>query len=213
MSKAATAAVLVVGAKAVIDGDLTVGALVAFNMIMNQAVAPILRLSQLWQDFQQIQISVQRLGDILNAPPESQRLANANLPPAKGAIKVANLSFLYTPDGADVLKDINLEVGAGEVVGLVGRSGSGKSTLTKLVQRLYRVERGQILIDGIDIGQVDTAWLRRQDRRRAAGEPALQSLDPREYRARQPRHAARPRDRGRTARRRRRVHRQAAARL
>jgi subfamily B ATP-binding cassette protein HlyB/CyaB len=162
VSKAATAAVLFVGAKAVIDGDLTVGALVAFNMIMNQAVAPILRLSQLWQDFQQIQISVQRLGDILNAPPESQRLANANLPPAKGAIKVANLSFRYTPDGADVLKDINLEVGAGEVVGLVGRSGSGKSTLTKLVQRLYRVERGQILIDGIDIGQVDTAWLRRQ---------------------------------------------------
>jgi subfamily B ATP-binding cassette protein HlyB/CyaB len=157
-----TAIVLFVGAKAVIDGEMTVGALVAFNMIMNQAVAPILRLSQLWQDFQQIQISVQRLGDILNAAPEGQRLANANLPPARGAIRVAGLSFRYALDAADVLKDINLDIAAGEVVGIVGRSGSGKSTLTKLIQRLYRVERGQILIDGIDIGQADTAWLRRQ---------------------------------------------------
>jgi subfamily B ATP-binding cassette protein HlyB/CyaB len=162
VSKATTAAVLFVGAKAVIDGDMTVGALVAFNMIMNQAVAPILRLSQLWQDFQQIQISVQRLGDILNSTPESQRLASANLPPAKGAIKITHLSFRYGMDTADVLSDINLEIAPGEVIGLVGRSGSGKSTLTKLIQRLYRVERGQILIDGIDIGQVDTAWLRRQ---------------------------------------------------
>jgi subfamily B ATP-binding cassette protein HlyB/CyaB len=162
VSKATTALVLFVGAKAVIDGDLTVGALVAFNMIMNQAIAPILRLSQLWQDFQQVQISVQRLGDILNTAPESQRLANANLPAAKGAIKVVGLSFRYGIESADVLKDIDLDIPAGQVVGIVGRSGSGKSTLTKLIQRLYRVERGQILIDGIDIGQVDTAWLRRQ---------------------------------------------------
>ncbi len=162
VSKATTAAVLFVGAEAVINGDLTVGALVAFTMIMNQAVAPILRLSQLWQDFQQVQISVQRLGDILNSAPETQRLASANLPAAQGAIKINNLSFRYAPDLADVLKDISLAVPAGQVVGIVGRSGSGKSTLTKLIQRLYRLERGQILIDGIDIGQVDTAWLRRQ---------------------------------------------------
>jgi subfamily B ATP-binding cassette protein HlyB/CyaB len=162
VSKAMTAAVLFVGAKAVIDGDMTVGALVAFNMIMNQAVQPILRLSQLWQDFQQIQISVQRLGDILNSAPESQRLASANLPPARGAIKISHVSFRYTMDSSDVLNDVNVDIAPGEVIGLVGRSGSGKSTLTKLIQRLYRVERGQILIDGIDIGQVDTAWLRRQ---------------------------------------------------
>jgi subfamily B ATP-binding cassette protein HlyB/CyaB len=162
VSKATTAAVLFVGAKAVIDGDMTVGALVAFNMIMNQAVQPILRLSQLWQDFQQIQISVQRLGDILNSAPESQRLASANLPPARGAIKISHVSFRYGMDRADVLNDIDIDIAPGEVIGLVGRSGSGKSTLTKLIQRLYRLERGQILIDGIDIGQVDTAWLRRQ---------------------------------------------------
>jgi ATP-binding cassette, subfamily B, bacterial HlyB/CyaB len=162
VNKATTAAVLFFGAKAVIDGDLTVGGLIAFYMIMNQVTAPILRLSQLWQDFQQVQISVQRLGDILNSPPESQRLANAHLPPARGAIKVAGLSFRYRGDGADVLRDINLEIPAGEVLGIIGPSGSGKSTLTKLIQRLYRADRGQILIDDVDIGQVDTAWLRRQ---------------------------------------------------
>jgi subfamily B ATP-binding cassette protein HlyB/CyaB len=162
VSKATTAAVLFFGAKAVIDSEMTVGGLIAFYMIMNQAIAPILRLSQLWQDFQQVQISVQRLGDILNSPPESQRLANAHLPPARGAIKVTGLSFRYRPDGADVLQDIELDIPAGEVLGIIGPSGSGKSTLTKLIQRLYRPDRGQILLDGVDIGQVDAAWLRRQ---------------------------------------------------
>ena len=128
----------------------------------NQVTAPVLRLAQLWQDFQQVQISVARLGDILNSPPESQRLAAAHLPPARGAIKFSGLSFRYRPEAADVLRDINLDISAGEVLGIVGPSGSGKSTLTKLMQRLYRPERGQILLDGVDIGQVDTAWLRRQ---------------------------------------------------
>jgi ATP-binding cassette, subfamily B, bacterial HlyB/CyaB len=162
VNKATTAVVLFFGAKAVIEGDLTVGGLVAFYMIMNQAAAPILRLSQLWQDFQQVQISVQRLGDILNSPVESQRLASAHLPPARGAVKVSGLTFRYRPDASDVLRDINLEIPAGQVLGIIGPSGSGKSTLTKLLQRLYRPERGQILIDNVDIGQVDTAWLRRQ---------------------------------------------------
>jgi subfamily B ATP-binding cassette protein HlyB/CyaB len=162
VNKATTAAVLFFGAKAVIEGDLTIGGLVAFYMIMNQAAAPILRLSQLWQSFQQVQISVQRVGDILNSPAEAQRLANAALPAMRGAIKVSGVTFRYRPDGADVLRDINLDIPAGEVIGIIGPSGSGKSTLTKLVQRLYRPERGQILIDGVDIGQVDTAWLRRQ---------------------------------------------------
>ena len=162
VNKATTALVLFFGAKAVINSDLTVGGLVAFYMIMNQAAAPILRLSQLWQDFQQVQISVQRLGDILNSAPEVKRLASANLPPMRGAIKITGLSFRYRANGADVLKDVNLDIPAGQVLGIIGPSGSGKSTLTKLIQRLYWLDRGQILIDGVDIGQVDTAWLRRQ---------------------------------------------------
>jgi ATP-binding cassette, subfamily B, bacterial HlyB/CyaB len=162
VSKATTALVLLFGAQAVIDGDLTVGGLVAFNMIMGQVTGPILRLSQLWQDFQQIQVSVERLGDILNMPAESQRLEHANLPPARGAISIRSLAFRYTPSGPETLSGVDIDIPAGQVVGIVGPSGSGKSTLTKLIQRFYRAERGQILIDGVDIAQVDIAWLRRQ---------------------------------------------------
>ncbi len=162
VSKATTGVVLYFGAVAVIEGDLTVGGLVAFNMIMGQAMMPILRLSQLWQEFQQIQISVERLGDILNAPAEGQQMNYASLPPARGAIKISEVDFRYRADGAEILKNINLDIPEGQVIGIVGPSGSGKSTLTKLIQRLYRPERGQILVDGIDIGQVDAAWLRRQ---------------------------------------------------
>jgi subfamily B ATP-binding cassette protein HlyB/CyaB len=162
VSKATTALVLFFGAKAVINGDLTVGGLVAFNMIMGQVTAPILRLSQLWQDFQQVQVSVERLGDILNSAPESQRLEHANLPPARGAVRIKELTFRYVPGGPETLAGIDLDIPAGQVIGIVGPSGSGKSTLAKLIQRFYRPERGQILIDGIDIGQADVAWLRRQ---------------------------------------------------
>jgi subfamily B ATP-binding cassette protein HlyB/CyaB len=162
VSKATMAVVLYFGAHAVIEGEMTVGAIVAFNMIMGQVTAPILRLSQLWQDFQQVQISVERLGDILNAPTESRQLAYATLPPARGAISIRNVNFRYRIDMPEVLKGVSLEIPEGQVIGIVGPSGSGKSTLTKLVQRLYRPDRGQILLDGIDIAQVDAAWLRRQ---------------------------------------------------
>ena len=162
VSKATLAVVLYFGALAVIEGEMTVGALVAFNMIMGQAIAPVLRLSQLWQDFQQVQISVERLGDILNAPAESRQLASTTLPPAQGAITIANIDFRYRIDTPEVLKGISLQILEGQVIGVVGPSGSGKSTLTKLIQRLYRPDRGQIFLDGIDISQVDTAWLRRQ---------------------------------------------------
>jgi subfamily B ATP-binding cassette protein HlyB/CyaB len=162
INKVVTAIVLFLGAKAVIDGDLTVGGLVAFNMIMNQVTAPILRLSQLWQDFQQVKISVDRIGDILNEPPESRMLGLANLPAARGAIEVKGVVFRYRKDLPEVLNNVSLDIASGQVVGVVGPSGSGKSTLTKLMQRLYVPEKGQILVDGIDIAQVDPAWLRRQ---------------------------------------------------
>jgi subfamily B ATP-binding cassette protein HlyB/CyaB len=153
VSKATMAVVLYFGALAVIEGEMTViegemtvGALVAFNMIMGQVTAPILRLSQLWQDFQQVQISVERLGDILNAPTETRQLAYATLPPTRGAISMRNVDFRYRIDMPEVLKGISLEIPEGQVIGIVGPSGSGKSTLTKLIQRLYRPERGQILL-------------------------------------------------------------------
>ena len=112
VSKLTTAAILLFGAKAVVDNQLTVGGLIAFNMIMNQATQPVLRLSQLWQDFQQVQISVRRLGDILNAPAETQRIGVAHLPPARGAIRMADVTFRYRPDLPDVLRNIDLDIPA-----------------------------------------------------------------------------------------------------
>ncbi|MCA0406126.1 MAG: type I secretion system permease/ATPase, partial [Proteobacteria bacterium] len=161
VDKLSRAALLLFGAKAVIDGELSVGSLVAFNMIAGQVAQPILRLSQLWQDFQQIQISVARLGDILNSPTEPTSHAMANLPAPRGGIEVRNISFRYRSGGPEVLKGISLGIRPGEVIGIVGPSGSGKSSLTKLIQRLYLPHDGQILIDGVDIAQVDPAWLRR----------------------------------------------------
>ncbi|MGO9420059.1 ATP-binding cassette domain-containing protein, partial [Roseiarcus sp.] len=160
VSKLTTAAILLFGAKAVIDGDLTVGALVAFNMIASQAVQPILRLSQIWQDFQQVQISVERLGDILNAPPEPAPRMRLAPPTPRGAIELRDVTFRYRPGAADVLKHVSLKIAPGETIGVVGPSGSGKSTLTKLVQRLYLPTEGQVFLDGADLSQVDPSWLR-----------------------------------------------------
>ena len=160
--KIMTALVLFFGTVQVINGELTVGGLIAFNMLVGQVVAPVIRLSQLWQDFQQVRVSLQRMGDILNVKTEATALTSAHLPPAKGGIVMRNLSFRYRADGAAVLDHINLNIKPGEMIGIVGPSGSGKSTLTKLIQRLYSPEQGQILVDGIDIAQVDPAWLRQQ---------------------------------------------------
>ncbi|MBC2887736.1 type I secretion system permease/ATPase [Ochrobactrum sp. CM-21-5] len=160
VNKFTSAALLLFGAQAVINGELSVGALVAFNMIAGQVSQPILRLSQLWQDFQQVQISVSRLADILNAAPEPRPAMAVALPAPCGDIQFRNVSFRYTPQGQNVLKDIDLTIAAGDVVGIVGASGSGKSTLTKLIQRFYLPGSGHITIDGHDIAHVDPAWLR-----------------------------------------------------
>jgi subfamily B ATP-binding cassette protein HlyB/CyaB len=141
---------------------MTVGGLVAFNMIANQISQPIVRLSQLFQDFQQVRVSVERLGDILNTPMELVPPNLPPLPPLRGAIEITALSFRYRPGLPEVLSEISLSVSPGEVIGIVGPSGSGKSTLTKLIQRLYQPDHGRILVDGIDIAQSDPAWLRRQ---------------------------------------------------
>lgn len=162
ITKLTNAALLLFGAKAVIDGDLSVGELVAFNMISAQLAQPILRLSQIWQDFQQVQISIDRLGDILNMPTEPLNLAHGNLPPAKGAVEFRNVTFRYRPGGPEVLKNVSLTIRPGDVIGVVGRSGSGKSTLAKLVQRFYMPEIGQVLVDGVDVSQANPAWLRAQ---------------------------------------------------
>ena len=163
VSKLVTVATLYYGALQVSAGDLTVGELVAFNILASRVSTPVLRIAQLWQDFHQARISIQRLGDILNAPPESsQASARAALAAIRGDITFENVSFRYQIDGPQVLRDISFSIPAGQVVGVVGMSGSGKSTLAKLIQRLYIPESGRILVDGIDLALVNTSWLRRQ---------------------------------------------------
>ena len=161
IQKLVTVATMWLGARLVIDGQLTVGQLIAFNMLAGQVAAPVIRLAQLWQDFQQVGISVARLGDILNTPTENptSRLA---LPDIHGHIAFERVTFRYRPDGPEILRDVSLTIQAGEVLGIVGRSGSGKSTLTKLVQRMYVPEQGRVLVDGNDLALADPAWLRRQ---------------------------------------------------
>lgn len=163
IQKIASLAILWFGAHLVMDGTLTVGQLIAFQMMAGRVTDPVLRLANVWQDFQQVRLSIERLGDILNCPREPAFNPNRTLlPPIKGQVILDNLSFRYRNDGPLILDGINLSIKPGTTVGIVGRSGSGKSTLTKLIQRLYIPERGRVLIDGIDLAQVEPAWLRRQ---------------------------------------------------
>jgi subfamily B ATP-binding cassette protein HlyB/CyaB len=163
INKLMTLGIIWFGAHLVIAGDISVGQLVAFNMLAGRVSGPILKLVQLWQDFQQAGISIERLGDILNAPREPGFNPNrSRLPSLQGAVTLDHLRFRYRPDGPVILDDVSLQIKPGEVIGIVGRSGSGKSTITKLIQRLYVPEGGRLLIDGVDLSTVDTVWLRKQ---------------------------------------------------
>ena len=162
IGKVVGAAMLWYGARLVMEQQLSVGQFVAFNMFAQRVAQPIMRMAQLWTDFQQTGISMARLGDILNTRTEVPPTNAAQLPPLKGRIQFEAVSFRYRPEAPPVLHQLDLDVTAGEVIGIVGRSGSGKSTLTKLVQRLYTPEQGRVLVDGVDIGLIDAAQLRRQ---------------------------------------------------
>jgi len=163
ISRLVTAATLFSGAKAVINGDISIGELVAFNMLAGRVAQPVLRIAQLWQDFQQAKISIDRLGDILNTTPEPLFTpGRTSLPELHGQIHFDHVSFRYRADGVEILHDVNLTIEAGQVVGIVGSSGSGKSTFAKLAQRLYVPEKGRVLVDGVDLSLIDVSWLRRQ---------------------------------------------------
>jgi ATP-binding cassette, subfamily B, bacterial HlyB/CyaB len=163
ISKLSVAAILYFGARLVISGDLSVGELVAFNMLAQRVSAPVLRLAQMWQEFHQAKLSIDRMGDILNSAPEpSFNPGRVALPTIRGEVAFEHVTFRYRVDGAVALDDINFSIKPGEIVGIVGSSGSGKSTLAKLVQRLYVPEKGRVLVDGVDLAMVDIAWLRRQ---------------------------------------------------
>jgi len=162
IGKLVSAATLWYGARLVMEQELSVGQFVAFNMFAQRVTQPIMRMAQLWTDFQQTGISMARLGDILNTRTEVPPANAAQLPPLKGKVQFEVVRFRYRPEAPPVLHELSLDIQAGEVIGIVGRSGSGKSTLTKLVQRLYTPEQGRVLVDSIDISLIDAAQLRRQ---------------------------------------------------
>jgi ATP-binding cassette subfamily B protein len=150
------------GAMLVIEHHLTIGQLVAFQMLSGKAIAPLLHLAQLWQSFQQVLLSVDRLGDILNEAPEAASDTGLVLPPLQGQVSFDQLFFRYQPDLEDVLKGISVDIEPGMFVGIVGRSGSGKSTLSKLIQRLYHPRSGRVLLDGFDLKGANLGSLRQQ---------------------------------------------------
>jgi ATP-binding cassette subfamily B protein len=156
--------VLWIGASMVLNGDLTLGQLIAFRIISGYVTQPLLRLSTIWQSIQELRISFERLADVIDTPQESDEVDKTKvmLPPLQGQVRFEDLSFRFRPGQPEVLKDINLEVKSGTFVGIVGQSGSGKSTLMKLLPRLYEPDRGRILIDGYDISKVELYSLRRQ---------------------------------------------------
>jgi len=162
VGKLVTAATLWMGAHLVMSGSLSVGQLIAFNMLAGRVAQPIIRLAQLWINFQQTGVSLQRLGDILNSTPEYSNQNKSVLPRLTGHIELDQVHFRYRADGSEILRGINLIIEPNEVIGIVGRSGSGKSTLTRLIQRFYTPQGGRVLVDGMDLALADVSSLRRQ---------------------------------------------------
>lgn len=160
LQKLMTISMLYVGVTLVLEGKLSVGQLIAFQMFANQFSGPVLRLVNLWNEFQQTLLSVDRIGDILNTPTEQKNDKAITLPHIEGSVKFDNIGFSYSPDMPNVINGVSAEFKAGMSVGLVGRSGSGKSTITKLIQRLYISNSGTIYIDGVDIRHMNPKWLR-----------------------------------------------------
>ena len=164
LQKVSQLLVLWVGASLVLEGELTLGQLIAFRIISGYVTQPLLRLSGIWQNLQELRVSFERLGDVVDTPEESDAVDQGKvpLPPVQGRVQFEDVCFRFNPGSARVLKNVNLEVPAGSYVGVVGQSGSGKSTLMKLLSRLYSPESGRILIDGYDIDKVELYSLRRQ---------------------------------------------------
>lgn len=151
------------GVHLVLAGTITVGQFIAFRMLSSQVSGPILRLVNIWQEFQQTAVSLERLGDIFNTHTEpSTDSQKMRLPAIDGHIEFQNVTFRYRMDAPEAVRNMSFKIPAGKIIGIVGRSGSGKSTLSKLIQRLYIPEGGKILIDGHDIAMADPGWLRRQ---------------------------------------------------
>ena len=164
LQKVSQLLVLWVGAKLVLDGYLSLGQLIAFRIISGYVTQPVLRLSTIWQNIQELKISFERLADVLETPQESDDVDKDKipLPEVQGNVTFENVSFSFRKTGPIILDNLNLKIEKGQFVGIVGQSGSGKSTLMKLLPRLYAPDEGKIFIDDTDIDKVELYSLRSQ---------------------------------------------------
>jgi subfamily B ATP-binding cassette protein HlyB/CyaB len=155
-----TISILYFGVRLVLQNELTIGQLIAFQMFAGQFSGPVLRLVNLWNEFQQALLSVDRLGDILCHPLEAATDKAITLPQLRGRLRLDQVCFQYAPAAPPALDGVSFQAEPGTSIGIVGRSGSGKSTLAKLLQRLYLPTGGSICIDGIDARHLNPYWLR-----------------------------------------------------
>jgi HlyB family type I secretion system ABC transporter len=164
LNQLSTLLLLWVGAYLVLQNQITLGQLIAFRIIAGYTTSPLLRLIQLWQNFQETALSLERLSDILDTPQEADENDRTNIPmpDIEGSIKYDRVTFRFAQSPNPQLNEVSVEIQAGAFVGIVGQSGAGKSTLTKLLPRLYDPEAGRIMIDGYDIHKVELYSLRRQ---------------------------------------------------
>jgi ATP-binding cassette subfamily B protein len=164
INKISSILVIGIGAWLVLNNELTLGQLIAFRIISNYVTQPMLRLASTWQNFQELSLSLERVGDVVNQPLEigEDEELNIVMPSLRGDVSVRSLSYTYTSSSSPILSSIDLDISAGSFVGLVGESGCGKSTLLKMVPRLYRPTSGKILIDQLDISKVELYSLRSQ---------------------------------------------------
>lgn len=160
-----TTVLLWFGAWQVIQNELTIGQLVAFNMLLGNVINPFQRLIVLWNDLQEVIIAVERINDVIDAEPEEdlQHQARQSLPPIRGHLRFEQVTFRYHPESdVNTLENVSFEVQPGQIVALVGRSGSGKTTISKLLLSLYPPTEGKILIDGYDVTTLSLRSLRQQ---------------------------------------------------
>lgn len=160
LQKLMMVSLIALGAYAVFDQKLTLGALIAFQMLAGRVVSPLVQMVSLVHEYQETAISVRMLGEILNRPAEGVRTNGGLEPKIQGRIEFEDISFRYAPNSPPALQHLTFTIPAGKVVGVVGRSGCGKSTLTRLIQGLYPVQEGIVRIDGVDIREFDLAHLR-----------------------------------------------------
>ena len=162
LGRATTVAILWLGARLAMSGELSIGQLVACNMLAARVTGPVQRLAQVWHEVQQAVVSLRRLDDVLTTPPEPRPAAGALCPPRlAGALALEGLRFRYRPDRPPVLDGVSFRIDPGEMVALVGPSGTGKTTVGRLLLSLHQPEAGRLVLDGFDLRQLDPLWLRR----------------------------------------------------